>query len=275
MILIILLVGLLLASIIINILLYQQLQKNKIPFTLAEIDDLRSENLELKTKVEKARKFIARAKEIVAQEEALKLLILNSIPDFPRNESLETRFGKLVDFWFGYYGDKKIFIEKSPDSESLFVDIRRKLKASSLIDQLRINVTKPFATLLDRVEPEPTSQELREEFIKMAIRLYDSVHSFQNPSASPHLKLNAQYVMGEKTEEEAYECAEIFTNFEEDTPRWARRLAQCLKEFNAENQKIVFSGFKFQEENKPQNSGEIVAVDTNDTILGNEESNED
>lgn len=275
MILIILLVGLLLASIIINILLYQQLQKNKIPFTLAEIDDLRSENLELKTKVEKARKFIARAKEIVAQEEALKLLILNSIPDFPRNESLETRFGKLVDFWFGYYDDKKIFIEKSPDSESLFVDIRRKLKASSLIDQLRINVTKPFATLLDRVEPEPTSQELREEFIKMAIRLYDSVHSFQNPSASPHLKLNAQYVMGEKTEEEAYECAEIFTNFEEDTPRWARRLAQCLKEFNAENQKIVFSGFKFQEENKPQNSGEIVAVDTNDTILRNEESNED
>lgn len=275
MILIILLVGLLLASIIINILLYQQLQKNKIPFTLAEIDDLRSENLELKTKVEKARKFIARAKEIVAQEEALKLLILNSIPDFPRNESLETRFGKLVDFWFGYYGDKKIFIEKSPDSESLFVDIRRKLKASSLIDQLRINVTKPFATLLDRVEPEPTSQELREEFIKMAIRLYDSVHSFQNPSASPHLKLNAQYVMGEKTEEEAYECAEIFTNFEEDTPRWARRLAQCLKELGAENQKIVFSGFKFQEENKPQNSGEIVAEDTNDTILGNEESNED
>ncbi len=81
--------------------------------------------------------------------------------------------------------------------------------------------------------------------------------------------------MGEKTEEEAYECAEIFTNFEEDTPRWARRLAKCLKEFNAENQKIVFSGFKFQEENKPQNSGEIVAVDTNDTILGNEESKED
>lgn len=271
MILIILLVGLLLASIIINILLYQQLQKNKIPFTLAEIDDLRSENLELKTKVEKARKFIARAKEIVAQEEALKLLILNSIPDFPRNESLETRFGKLVDFWFGYYGDKKIFIEKSPDSESLFVDIRRKLKASSLIDQLRINVTKPFATLLDRVEPEPTSQELREEFIKMAIRLYDSVHSFQNPSASPHLKLNAQYVMGEKTEEEAYECAEIFTNFEEDTPRWARRLAQCLKEFNAENQKIVFSGFKFQKENKLQPNAELEAEDTK---YGNEESND-
>ena len=275
MIITIALIGLLVASIIINILLYQQLQKKKVSVTLEEVNGLKSRNAELEKKVKDAIKFIAQAKEIYEKEKNLKLLILNSIPDFPRNESLETRFGKLVDFWFGYYGDKKIFIEKSPDSESLFVDIRRKLKASSLIDQLRINVTKPFATLLDRVEPEPTSQELREEFIKMAIRLYDSVHSFQNPSASPRLKLNAQYVMGEKTEEEAYECAEIFTNFEEDTPRWARRLAQCLKEFNAENQKIVFSGFKFQEENKPQNSGEIVAVDTNDTILGNEESKED
>lgn len=275
MIITIALIGLLVASIIINILLYQQLQKKKVSITLEEVNGLKSRNAELEKKVKDAIKFIAQAKEIYEKEKNLKLLILNSIPDFPRNESLETRFGKLVDFWFGYYGDKKIFIEKSPDSESLFVDIRRKLKASSLIDQLRINVTKPFATLLDRVEPEPTSQELREEFIKMAIRLYDSVHSFQNPSASPRLKLNAQYVMGEKTEEEAYECAEIFTNFEEDTPRWARRLAQCLKEFNAENQKIVFSGFKFQEENKPQNSGEIVAVDTNDTILGNEESKED
>ena len=275
MIITIALIGLLVASIIINILLYQQLQKKKVSITLEEVNGLKSRNAEIEKKVKDAIKFIAQAKEIYEKEKNLKLLILNSIPDFPRNESLETRFGKLVDFWFGYYGDKKIFIEKSPDSESLFVDIRRKLKASSLIDQLRINVTKPFATLLDRVEPEPTSQELREEFIKMAIRLYDSVHSFQNPSASPRLKLNAQYVMGEKTEEEAYECAEIFTNFEEDTPRWARRLAQCLKEFNAENQKIVFSGFKFQEENKPQNSGEIVAVDTNDTILGNEESKED
>lgn len=271
MVAIVLLTGLLVASIIINILLYQQSQKNKMSISQDEINDLKTENLELKTKVEKARKFIDRAKEIVAQEEALKLLILNSIPKFPRNESLDARFDKLVDFWFGYYGDKKIFIEKSPDSEWLFKDIRRKLKASSLIDQLRLNVTKPFATLLDRVEPEPTSQELREEFIKMAIRLYDSVHSFQNPSASPHLKLNAQYVMGEKTEEEAYECAEYFTNFEEDTPRWARRLAQCIKELGAENQKIVFSGFKFQKENKLQPNAELEAEDTK---YGNEESND-
>lgn len=236
----------LVVSVIFNILMYIRHQKYKATFAQDKFDELTDKIKVLEEKVEKAKISLGKASEIVAVETEIKNKILEGIPTLDRRAKLEDRLRDLYDFWHGYYGNIQLFIGKDPqNSQAFFFDLSRKLKASELIYKLREKETGPFWDLLSRTSAEPLTDELKVAFIKMSIRMFDSIHSFQNSEASSHHTPNRRIIIGETTEEKEYQNAAYFTDIEEDSHLWSRRLARCLKSLGAEDMKIVFTGYKF------------------------------